>query len=133
MSKKQSMQEKHLFEYSVIRIVPRVERSEFSNVGVILYCPAQRFLQTMFEINREKLLAIYKEVDLEEIKDRLKAFEQICKGSAKGGTIGKLPLASRFRWLTAARSTVLQTSPVHPGFCRDAEETLMKLHAQQVQ
>jgi hypothetical protein len=127
------MQEKHLFEYSVIRVVPRVERGEFLNVGVIIYCSSQRFLKTIYELDQERLLAFYKELDIPELKKRLEAFEQVCKGAPEGGTIGKLPIASRFRWLTAARSTIVQTSPVHPGFCRNADETLVKLHAQLVQ
>lgn len=132
MSKKQSMQEKYLFEYAVIRVVPRVERAEFLNVGVIVYCSALRFLQTMFELNEERLQAFCKDLDIVELKKRLHAFEQICGGTPEGGKIGKLPIASRFRWLTAARSTVVQTSPVHPGLCADARETLIKLHAQLV-
>lgn len=127
------MQEKHLFEYAVIRVVPRVEREEFLNVGVIVYCSGKRFLQTMFQVNEERLLAFCKDVDLVELEQRLLAFRQICLGAAEGGTIGKLPLASRFRWLTAARSTILQTSPVHPGLCLDPAETLAALHAQLVE
>lgn len=126
------MQEKHLFEYAVIRVVPRVERGESINVGVIVYCSSQRFLQTMFELNEQRLQAFCKELDIVELKKRLHAFELICNGNAEGGKISKLPIASRFRWLTAARSTVVQTSPVHPGLCADAHETLTKLHAQLV-
>jgi len=127
------MQEKHLFEYAVIRVVPRVEREEFLNVGVIVYCASQRFLQTMFELNEQRLEAFAGYLDFDELKERLNVFEQICVGAAQGGTIGKLPIASRFRWLTAARSTIVQISPVHPGMCADAGETLSKLHAQLVQ
>jgi hypothetical protein len=126
------MQEKHLFEYAVIRIVPRVDREEFLNVGVILYCSSQRFLQTLYNMNEERLLAFAADVDVAELKERLLAFGHICSGAADGGTIGKLPIASRFRWLTATRSTTVQTSPVHPGLCLDAADTLAKLHAQLV-
>ena len=126
------MQEKHLFEYSVIRVVPRVERGEFINVGVIVYCSAQRFLKTVFVLDEEKLLGLCRDLDLSELKERLRAFQEISNGSAAGGTIAKLPIASRFRWLTAARSTVVQTSPVHPGLCTNADETLIRLHAQLV-
>jgi len=110
------MQEKHLFEYAIIRVVPRVEREEFLNVGVIIYCADQNFLQIKFELNQERLVAFSNELDIEELEKRLFAFEQICKGAEDGGPIGKLPVASRFRWLTATRRTVVQTSPVHPGF-----------------
>jgi hypothetical protein len=124
------MQEKHLYEYAIIRVVPRVEREEFINVGVIVYCPSKRFLQTVYELNEKKLLSLYNELDISEIEDRLKAFVHICEGDVQGGPIGKLPLASRFRWLTAARSTIVQTSPVHPGLCVDPQQALAKLHRQ---
>lgn len=126
------MPEKHLFEYAVIRVVPRVEREEFLNVGVIVYCAAQGFLQTRCKLSEPKLRALFTEIDLQELQARLTAFERICAGRATGGTIGQLPVASRFRWLTAARSTVVQTSPVHPGLCTDAQATLDRLFAQLV-
>ena len=118
------MQEKHLFEYAVIRVIPRVEREEFLNVGVILYCSAQNFLQTAFELNEERLRTFACDLKISEIEEHLLAFEQICVGGAKAGTIGGLPAGERFRWLTAPRSTVVQTSPVHTGLCSDAGETL---------
>ena len=127
------MPEKHLFEYAVIRVVPRVEREEFLNVGIILYCPAQGFLQTLFDLNEERLRAFYKQINRQELEERLRAFEQICGGRAQGGPIGQLPIASRFRWLTSTRSTIVQTSAVHPGLCVDAGATLARLHAQLVQ
>ena len=122
------MQEKHLFEYAVIRVVPRVERGEFINVGVILYCSKGRFLQTIFEVNAERLLSFSSDLNILEITTRLQAFDHICKGVAQGGAIARLPVASRFRWLTATRSTVIQTSPVHPGLCSNPEETLHQIH-----
>lgn len=126
------MHEKHLFEYAVIRVMPRVERGEFLNVGVILYCPAQGFLKTVYELAEDRLRAFSGDLDLAELTERLRAFERICAGRTEGGTIGQLPIAARFRWLTATRSTVVQTSPVHPGFCADAAQTLARLHAQLV-
>ncbi|MBK0401649.1 DUF3037 domain-containing protein [Adhaeribacter sp. BT258] len=126
------MQEKHLFEYAVLRVMPRVEREEFLNVGVILYCASQGFLQTVFHLDEPRLRAFSAELDLEEIKERLQAFERICQGGKAGGTIGELPLASRFRWLTATRSTVVQTSKVHPGLCNDPAGKLERLLAEQV-
>lgn len=126
------MQEKQLYEYAVIRVMPRVERGEFINVGVILYCPGQKFLQTTYHLDEPLLSAFCKDIDLKELEERLCAFTQVCKGGSDGGIIGKLPIASRFRWLTAARSTVVQTSPVHSGLCLDARETLERLHAQLV-
>jgi Protein of unknown function (DUF3037) len=121
------MQEKHLFEYAVIRVIPRVEREEFLNVGVILYCAAQDFLQTTFELDEERLRAFACELKTSDIEEHLLAIRQICEGGPKAGTIGQLPLGERFRWLTAPRSTVVQTSPVHTGLCSDAGETLADL------
>ncbi|GAB3203267.1 hypothetical protein ABID22_000940 [Pontibacter aydingkolensis] len=126
------MQDKHLFEYAVIRVVPRVEREEFVNVGVILYCRSLGFLHTVYELNEERLLAFCKDLDLEELRERLQAFERICKGRSEGGPIGQLSIAERFRWLTAARSTVVQTSAVHPGLCTDAPDMLNHLYTQLV-
>jgi len=122
----------HLFEYAVLRVVPRVEREEFLNVGVIVYCRSLGFLETRFALPEARLLAVAPELDLAEITARLQAFGRICQGRATGGTIGQLPLAERFRWLTATRSTVVQSSAVHPGRCADAGETLARLFAQLV-
>ncbi|WP_247233459.1 DUF3037 domain-containing protein [Telluribacter sp. SYSU D00476] len=127
------MPEKQLFEYAVIRVVPRVEREEFMNVGVILYCSSQGFLQTRYELNEQRLRAFSPEIDLPELKERLRAFERICAGRREGGPIGQLPIAGRFRWLTAARSTIVQTSAVHPGLCDSAPDTLDRLYSQLVQ
>jgi len=122
----------HLFEYAVIRVVPRVEREEFVNVGVVLYCSAQGFLQTQYHLPEDRLLAFSSALDLIELEERLRAFVKICAGKQQGGLIGQLPPASRFRWLTATRSTVVQTSPVHPGLCADPAQTLARLFAELV-
>ncbi|MBH8557386.1 DUF3037 domain-containing protein [Hymenobacter negativus] len=119
----------HLFEYAVLRVVPRVEREEFLNVGVIVYCRSLGFLETRFALPEARLLAVAPDLDLAEITARLQAFERICRGKATGGTIGQLPIAERFRWLTATRSTVVQSSAVHPGRCLDAGATLARLFA----
>lgn len=126
------MPERHLFEYAVIRVVPRVEREEFLNVGVILYCSKQNFLRAIFKVHGEKLRVLSPATDIEEVNEYLRSFEKICKGGSQGGPIGQLPIAERFRWLTAVRSTVVQSSPVHPGLCLDAEETLARLFSQLV-
>jgi hypothetical protein len=126
------MQENHLFEYAIIRVVPRVEREEFLNVGVILYCKTQQFLQTLFTLDESRLLALYPDVDIKEVQLHLKALQQISTGNPESGPIACLDIASRFRWLTAKRSTVVQTSGVHPGLCKDASDTLMKLHRELV-
>jgi hypothetical protein len=126
------MQDKHLFEYAIIRVVPRVEREEFLNAGVILYCSSLRFLQTIFHLDEERIKVFAEDIDIVQLEKRLQAFEKICAGDKEGGPIASLPPASRFRWLTAARSTVVQTSPVHPGLCNNAFETLVKLYSQLV-
>ena len=122
------MQHKSLFEYAVIRIVPRVEREEFLNVGVVLYCADQKFLKAIFEINEPRVKAFYAETNIELLHSYLCAFKLICGGDLSGGPISQLPVAERFRWLTAARSTMLQTSSVHSGLCIDAAETLESLY-----
>jgi len=126
------MQEKHLYEYAVIRFVPRVEREEFLNIGVVLYCPKKRFLEAAFTLDEKRCQLFSKSLDIQEIEDNLRAFEKICIGGKDGGPIGILPIADRFRWLTATRSTILQCSKVHPGFCIEPGNTLLKLHKQLV-
>jgi hypothetical protein len=126
------MHEKFLFEYAVIRIVPKVEREEFCNVGIILYCKEQKFLQTMHTVNESRLRALDEKADIPEIQSYLQAFEKICKGEKDGGPIAQLDMPSRFRWLTAQRSTILQTSRVHPGFCSNPQQALIRLHDQLV-
>ncbi len=126
------MPELHLFEYAVIRVVPRVEREEFLNAGVILYCAAERFLEMRHTLDAQRLWALCSELDILTLEENLKAFNRICKGEKEAGPIGQLTMRERFRWLTATRSTILQTSKTHPGFCRDAKETLDKLFNQLV-
>jgi len=121
-----------LFEYAVIRVVPRVEREEFLNIGVVLYCARQKFLSTMFVLDEERLRAFPACPDTRELTEFLNAFAKICKGGEGAGPIGRLTLPERFRWLTATRSTILQTSKVHPGFCADAGAMLEKLYFQLV-
>ncbi len=121
------MQDKYLYEYAVIRVVPRVEREEFLNVGVILYCSKQGFLEAKIQLNEARFSAFPCNVEASELQDYLQTWQRICKGGKEGGPIGLLPVASRFRWLTSTRSTMVQTSKVHPGFCNNATETLESL------
>jgi hypothetical protein len=123
------MQDKQIYEYAVIRIVPRVEREEFLNVGIILYCSKQGFLQTKYQLDKNKLEVFSNSLEYEDLEKYLQTWERICIGGKSAGPIGMLPIASRFRWLTATRSTIVQTSKVHPGFCSDAQETLNHLYA----
>ena len=121
------MQDKYLYEYAVIRIVPRVEREEFLNVGIILYCSKQGFLEAKIQLNEVRFNAFPCTVESSELQEYLQTWQRICKGGKDGGPIGKLPISSRFRWLTSTRSTIVQTSKVHPGFCNNATETLESL------
>ena len=123
------MQGKYLFEYAIIRIVPRVEREEFLNIGIILYCKDLKFLDTKYTINEERIGALCAEVDCSEVEEHLQSFEKIASGNKEGGPIAALDIPSRFRWLTATRSTIIQTSKVHPGFTENPQATLDKLYA----
>ncbi len=122
------MQDKHLFEYAVIRVVPRVDREEFLNVGVILYCSRLKFLELAYQLDSSRLLAFCPALDIGELNQHLRSFGEITRGTKQGGPIGLLDIASRFRWLTATRSTILQTSKLHPGLCLDAASTLERLY-----
>ena len=126
------MQEKDLFEYAVIRVVPYVEREEFINVGVILYCKHQDFLGVKWSLDESFVKQFAPHLDLEELKQHLCSFDIISKGGEDGGTIGKMDLPGRFRWLTATRSTILQSSHVHPGYTDNAQMTLDQLFSQLV-
>lgn len=126
------MPEKLLFEYAVIRVVPRVDREEFVNAGIILYCKKNRFLQCLYHLDKERLRVLCPALDCSEVEEYLLSFVRICNGTGDSGPIGRLDVASRFRWLTATRSTVVQTSKVHPGFCTDPKETLQRLYGQLV-
>jgi hypothetical protein len=121
-----------LFEYAVIRIVPRVEREEFLNVGVVLYCRDENFLQVKYFVSEEKLRVFCDLTEIVQLREYLAAFEGICNAALTAGPIARLDMPSRFRWLTATRSTVVQTSKVHPGLCADAGGTLDRLYEQLV-
>ncbi|MES2702899.1 MAG: DUF3037 domain-containing protein [Bacteroidota bacterium] len=121
-----------LFEYAVIRLVPRVEREEFLNVGVVLYCSGKKFLHAKFHLDKTRLSAFTDKLDVDEIGEYLRAFEGICIGNKEVSPIARMPIAERFRWLTATRSTVVQSSKVHPGLCTDPGETLERLYGELV-
>lgn len=116
-----------LFDYAVIRVVPLVEREEFLNAGVILSCPARKFLEARIELDIKKLKAFAPKADAEEIQMYLDTIPRICAGDASAGTIGQMPQRARFYWLTAQRSTIIQCSPVHTGFSAAAEKMLEHL------
>lgn len=120
------------FDYAVIRVVPRVERQEFINAGVVVSCQEQNFLKAKFELDRTRLAALDPQLDVAIIQRHLDAIALICKGGAQAGAIGLLPQRARFHWLVAPRSTIIQTSPVHTGLCDDAEAMLEHLLARMV-
>lgn len=121
------MQEKHLYEYAIIRVVPVVEREEFLNVGIILFSKKAKFIKVHFNINESRLRTFCKEMDLEQLQLNLQSFQDIANGNKQGGTIAQMDIASRFRWLTAVRSSAIQTSRPHPGLCNNLEETTKRL------
>jgi len=118
---------KQLYEYAIIRLVPKVERGEFINIGVILLSKKSNFLDMKFKVNESKLNAFSKDIDIKLVKEYLNAWQLVCEGGSKGGKIGCLEIRVRFRWLTANRSTIIQSSPVHPGFSDDPEQELDRL------
>lgn len=121
------MQDRHLYEYAVIRVVPRVEREEFLNVGIVILCKSEKFLRMKFQLNENRLRCFTDDFDLEQVRENLSSFEKICGGAKDGGPIAQLDVPSRFRWLTAVRSSVIQTSRPHPGFCKNLDDTLDRL------
>lgn|SRR5690606_2199397 len=121
------MNERTLYEYAIIRVVPRVERDEFINVGVALYCRKQRYAEVMLHVDEAKCRMLDPDIDLELIHRHLQSFQYICVGDKRGGKLAELDQPERFRWLTAKRSTIIQCSVVHPGLCFSAEETHQEL------
>jgi len=118
------MPDKFTFKYAIIRLVPKVEREEFFNVGVILFCKRKKFLDLKYHINEAKLKAFSSEMELDVINDYLNAWKLICQGDASGGKIGALELSERFGWLTACRSTIIQSSKTYSGLDSDPQKAL---------
>jgi DUF3037 family protein len=120
------------FDYAILRVMPRVERGELINAGVILFCLERDFLQARVEVNEPRLRALWPGTDLELVGQHLEAIPRICAGSPEGGPIARLSLRERFRWLVAPRSTMVQVSPVHAGLCDSPERALDDLFRQMV-
>ena len=120
------------YEYSVIRVVPRAEREEFVNAGVILFCDACGFLGARIGLDEKRLLALWPDIDLGIVREHLAGFKRVCEGGASAGPIGLMNPRERFRWLVAPRSTILQTSPPHAGLCEQPADALERLHQQLV-
>lgn len=126
------MQDKVTYEYAIIRVVPEVEREEFFNVGVILYSKRKKYLDIKYHINEQKLRAFSPALDITFLNNYLHAWKLVCQGAPEGGPIGQLDLAYRYRWLTASRSTIIQSSKTHPGLCSHPQEVLERLFNQYV-
>lgn len=117
----------HAYDYALIRVVPRVERGEFVNVGVVLSCKTGGFIEARIELDEARLRALDAAVDLDAVRAHLAAFAAICAGGDDAGPIGRLPARERFHWLTAPRSTMIQTSPVHTGRCAEPAAVIARL------
>jgi hypothetical protein len=120
------------YDYAIIRVVPRVQRGEMINVGVILSCADADFLDARIEIDERRLLAFDATVDLAAVREHLATIPAICRGGAEAGPIGELPSRGRFRWLVSPRSTIIQMSPVHTGRTSDPAASLERLMDQVV-
>jgi hypothetical protein len=118
------MQDKVTYEFAIIRIVPKVEREEFLNVGVILFSKRKKYLGIRYKIDEKRMAAFSCDIDVAALNEYLKAWEFVCQGVPNGGRIGALDLAFRFRWLVASRSTIIQSSKTHPGLCDNPQKEL---------
>ncbi|HET7434741.1 MAG TPA: DUF3037 domain-containing protein [Thermoanaerobaculia bacterium] len=126
------MPELHAFDYAVVRVVPRVERGEFINAGTILFSPTARFLGARIALDAARLHALAPALDLEVVQNYLDIIPLICNGGPDAGAIGSLSQSERFHWLTAPRSTIIQTSPMHSGVHADPGAALEQLFAKLV-
>ena len=118
------MPEQSSFDYAVIRIVPRVEREEFVNAGVIVFCLERQFLEARIHVDEPRLKALWPEIDIPLVREHLEAFPRVCSGDPEGGPIARLTQRERFHWLVAPRSTIIQVSPVHTGLCDSPEQAM---------
>ena len=121
------MSAEHTYDYAIIRVVPRVDRGELINVGVILSCPAVDFLDARIDLDAARLLALDPSIDVEATRENLEIIPRVCRGGAEAGEIGALPQRGRFHWLVSPRSTIIQMSPVHTGRTDDPRKTLQRL------
>ena len=121
------MHDLRTYDYAIVRVVPRVERGEFVNAGIILSCDIERILLARIELDEAALLALYAGVDLELVRGALASIPAICAGGTDAGPIAKLSARERFHWLVSPKSTIVQTSPVHSGQCSDLQTALEHL------
>lgn len=128
----QSQPEKHLYEYAVVRYVPRVEREEFINVGLVMMCKRRRWLRVMINCDNARIAALWKDADIEVLNHQLESFTDIAEG--KGcSPIAQLEAHERFRWLTAVRSASIATSRPHPGLTNDLDATFLRLYSELIE
>lgn len=121
------MRERFCFDYAIVRIVPRVERGEFVNAGVILFCSTAAYLESRIFLDCEKVRAIAPEIDCALVQSYLDVIPRVCAGGKDAGPIGALPQRARFHWLVAPRSTIIQTSPMHTGMDEDLNAAIERL------
>ena len=121
------------FEYAVLRVVPRVEREEFVNAGVIVFCLERQFLEARVHVDEARLKALWPQLDIEEVRQHLEAFPKVCSGDPSAGPMARLTRRERFHWLVSPRSTLIQVSPVHSGLCESPGQTVEHLFRQAVQ
>ena len=121
------MQEDKIYEYAVIRLVPKVEREEFFNIGLVMFYKKEKYIRVEFHLCPDKFALMHSKLDYEDITQNLISFQKIAKGDKNGGPIALLEIPERFRWLTAVRSAVVQTSRPHPGKSKDLDKTFDKL------
>ncbi len=121
------MQEDKLYEYAVIRLVPKVEREEFFNIGLLMFSKKENYLRIAFHVCPDKFQLMYHTLEYREIQEHLDRFRNIATGASDGGPIAQLGVPERFRWLTAVRSAVLQTSRPHPGKTKNLDATFERL------
>lgn len=126
------MEDRLVYEYAIIRVVPRVEREEFINVGVVVFCKVLDFIEVIIDVPKARLSKCIDEELLVEIQNHLRSFENIARGTESASPIAALSVAERFRWLTATRSTMVQCSRIHSGLCHKAEGLAAHLMAQMV-
>ena len=126
------MHVKHLYEYAVLRVVPKVEREEFINIGLLVFCKRQKYLRIEYHIFNEKIKSICSEFDINQLKENVESFVKIGKGEKNAGPIATFEIDERFRWLTAVKSSSIQTSRPHSGFSTNLDETFEKLYSELV-
>ena len=126
------MQEDKIYEYAIIRLVPKVEREEFFNIGLVLFSKKEKYIRVSFHICEDKFKLMHSKLDYEDVQSNMESFQKVAEGNKEGGPIALLEIPERFRWLTAVRSSVVQTSRPHPGKSKDLDKTFDRLFTELV-